>query len=126
MISPRSPGHCWAASASRVSASSACRFLVATTTEMNPATIPYGFDTIVLSLVAVPGEVVRYVFGLSTIWSSATPSSRIWTRSVCVPLAGNVNVVGCDNQYAPFCHPQLLRLLAVLSVARFTRRPDVD
>src|SRR5262245_45771107 len=43
---------------------------------------------------------------------------------VCVPL-GNVKVVACDSQYAVFCQPQPLRLLAVLSVARFTTRPDV-
>src|ERR1700736_975910 len=47
-------------------------------------------------------------------------------RSVCVPLVGNVTVVACDSQYAAFCHPQLFRLAAVLSVARFTSRPAVE
>ena len=47
-------------------------------------------------------------------------------RSVCVPLVANVTVVACESQYAPFCHPQLCRLTADVSVARFTSKPDVE
>src|SRR4051812_34786522 len=46
-------------------------------------------------------------------------------RSVCVPLAEKLTVADCDSQYAPFCHPQPLRLAPVPSVARFTSSPAV-
>src|SRR5882672_3276930 len=54
------------------------------------------------------------------------PSSRTWIRSVCAPDVAKETVVACDSQYAAFCHPQPLRLVAVLSVARLTRSASVD
>ena len=39
-----------------------------------------GFGTMVVSLVAAPGAAVKYVTGLSTIWSTCAPSSLVCTR----------------------------------------------
>src|ERR1051325_1798104 len=47
-------------------------------------------------------------------------------RSVCAPELLMLTTVPCDSQYAVFCQPQPLRLLAVLSVARFTSSPLVE
>ena len=38
------------------------------------------------------------MLGLSTIWSSITPSSRTWMRSVCVPEFANVTANVVDGQ----------------------------
>src|ERR1051325_2610540 len=47
-------------------------------------------------------------------------------RSVCAPELLMLTTVPCDSQYAVFCQPQPSRLLAVLSVARFTSSPLVE
>src|SRR5215467_5705743 len=61
---------------------------------------------LVVSLTTCPGDEERYVDGLRTISSSCTPSSRAWTRSVCVPDAANETVDCCESQYAPPTQPQ--------------------
>src|SRR6185503_2707224 len=65
-----------------------------------------GFGTIVLSPVTGPGALERYMDGLSTIWSICTPSSRVWTRILRVPVVANLTIRGWVSQYAVSCHPQ--------------------
>src|SRR4051794_23107215 len=61
--------------------------------------------TIVESPDGWPGEECAQVDALMTIWSKATPSSRVCTRRVCVPVEAN-DSIGLVSQYAPSCHPQ--------------------
>ena len=57
------------------------------------------------------------------IWSTCTPSSRVWMRSVCVPVDENRTVVVCASHHAPSGQPQLAMPHA-LHGSRFTRSPD--
>src|SRR5688572_10891706 len=47
---------------------------------------PFCSARMVLSSLFGPGAEDRYVDGDRTIWSIANPSSRVWTRIVCVPV----------------------------------------
>ena len=42
---------------------------------------------IVVSFFNGPGAMVRYFDGDSTTWSMLNPSSRVWMRTFCVPVA---------------------------------------
>jgi hypothetical protein len=83
------------------------------------------FATIVLSFITWPGALDRYVDGLRTIWSTCTPSSRVCTRIVWLPLVGNLIVVACVNHQALSCQPHPA-VPHPLQFSRFTINAPVD
>src|SRR5207253_1147437 len=82
------------------------------------------FGTMVVSPLTGPGAPSAYRAELITIWSISTPSSRTWTRTLCVPSVGNHTSPESLNQYALRCQPQPT-LWHVAHVQRLTLYPPV-